>query len=165
MGARIDFGSRLSISLSPMTWLINSIAVGASKITSNEEKIIVLNDGNVAESYSLQVIDVAGTWSASTTVGGSDVNRYVLSGIFTALDILEVDDSDFNELGNEDLVLEGVSQLSSDTKFATTLSTKNGAGVIPNEERILWLKFDAPKADTTQEQHDIRVFINAELSK
>lgn len=165
MGAQIDLASRLSISLDPATWFLDSIPAGSSRIASRNERIIILNDGSVRESFDLQVIDSAGTWRASDTVGGNDMNRYVLSGIFTGLEILEVNNSNFNELGNEDLILDTSSQVSTDTKFAATVSSENGVRVMPDEERALWLKFDAPKADNTQVQHDIRVIINAELSE
>ena len=155
----------LSISLYPTTWTLSSVTAGSSKITNPNEKIVVLNNGNVKESYSLQVQDVAGTWSAADTVDGNDVDRYVMSGIFTSIDISVVDNSNFNELGSEDLILKSAPQLSTDTKFATTSSAENGIGVMPNEERLLWLKFNAPKADTTQQGHVIWVIINAELSE
>jgi len=165
LGARMDFEPRLSISLSPTTWILDTVMAGSSKITRNDEKIIILNDGNVKENFSLQVRDTAGTWNAAETVDGIGLNQYTLSGIFTGLDILEVSDSNFNELGGEDLILEWVSQLSTDTKFAASISSKDGVGIMPAEKRALWLKFDAPRADTTEEQHNICVIINAELSK
>ncbi|MBL7157327.1 MAG: hypothetical protein ISS92_04080 [Candidatus Omnitrophica bacterium] len=159
------FTQRLSISLNPTSWVLNSVTPGTSKITSSDEKIIVLNDGNVKASYSLQVIDSAGTWRASDTVGGNDVNKYVMSGILTDVSVSGVDETYFNEMGSEDLISEDIAQLSTSIKFASTYSAKNGVEIVPHEERTLWLKFEAPKADTTGEQHDIWLIVGAEVSE
>lgn len=152
----------LSISLSPTTWSLGSIQVGSSKITTSDERIIILNNGDAKENLSLRVIDVAGTWQAADAIG---VNRYVISGIFTDTAVAAVGDDNFNELGGEDVISEGVPQLSTDAKFATTVSAKNGIGILPGEERVLWLKFEAPTVDTTQSNHGIWVVIEAELAE
>ncbi len=155
----------LSISLNPTSWLLSSVTPGQSKITLPNEKITVVNDGTIKASYSLQVIDERGTWQAASALDGNILNRYLMSGIFTDVGITEVDDTYFNELGDEDLILESTPQTSTAVKFGTISSAKTGVGVLSGEERTLWLKFTAPQADTTQQEHDIWVIVGAEISE
>jgi len=155
----------LSISLNPTSWPLASVPPNQSKITSSAEKITVVNDGTIKASYSLQVMDAQGTWQAASTLDGNILNKYLMSGIFTDIGIAGVDDTYFNELGDEDLIFESTPQTSTTVKFGTMSSAKTGVGVLPGEERALWLKFTAPQADTTQEEHDIWVIVGAEISE
>jgi len=140
-----------AIYVCPLNWKLSGIDPGESTIASSADRIIVKNTGGVKTSFSLSVIDVSGAWEASDTPDGNDINKFILSGIFTDKGIESVSDIYFNEAGTEDLILCN-SQLSTDTKFASALCRENGASVSPGEERALWLKFTAPRIDTTNEE-------------
>ncbi|NQT07432.1 MAG: hypothetical protein HQ575_07835 [Candidatus Omnitrophica bacterium] len=160
-----DIIQRLSISLNPLSWQLKSIPGESFKVSLPDERIVLKNDGNVRETISIQVIDSAGTWMAGANIGENTLNRYLMSAILTDTDVLAIEPEHFNETGAEDLMLESTPQLATDIKYASTISVKNGVSIAPNEERYLWLKFDAPAADTTNEQHDIWVIVGAELSE
>lgn len=150
-----------SIKVSPLDWILSEVLPGETKINSNSAKIILKNVGSVKVTYGIRVTDASGTWEASDVEDGNDLNKYSISAAITGTDLTDLGPDYFNESGNEDLVLEGP-QVSTSSKFATTLSASNGVNVMPGEERALWLKFNAPKVDTSQEgQHNIWLIIEA----
>lgn len=154
--------STIAISVIPQDWPLNTVKTSTSNI-NNTNKIIVKNEGDLKITYSLQVIDVTNSQETSPWSSGNTIseNKYVMSAVFTDSNAADIDVSDF---ASEDILLEGPQQ-STNTKFAIPSSSKNGVGVMSGEERALWLKFDAPAADVTQDQHKqhtIRVFISAE---
>jgi len=159
-GAAVDEPTVLSIILDTDTWPIGDAEAGTCLI-NNSNKITLRNNGNVRISCSLQTVDATNppVWNAAGTVDGNEKNKYVMSGIFTGTDTTSVDETYFNESGSEDIVLEGNSQTSTDARFATTHSDQNGINIAPDEERMLWLKLDAPRVDTTRKAHDIWVTI------
>ena len=137
-----------SMFLVPDNWPLSSIEANGVRIN---EKITVTNDGNMPVTYSLSVKDAAGQlgWQPAPE---PDVNKYTMSAIFTDISVQSVNESDF---GPGDLLSETPKK-----------PIENGINVLPGESRALWLKFNAPRADTTNrekhEQHFIYVEVKAE---
>ena len=150
-----------SIKVSPMDWMLSNIFPGEIKINDENTKIILKNVGDVKVSYGLRIVDASGTWEASDIDNTDEVNKYSISAAITDTEITNLDETYFNESGSEDLILEDL-QLSTSSKFATTLSASSGVNIMPSEERTLWLKFNAPKVDTSQEgEHNLWLIIEA----
>ncbi|MCQ9206777.1 MAG: hypothetical protein NG740_02705 [Omnitrophica bacterium] len=151
----------ISLILNPVTWGLGLVEAGGMRIA----EMIVENAGNVKTDYGIRVYDSSGTWQAVTEPGNNGKNTFVMSAVFTDRDSQSVA---FNENGNEDVV-SGESAKSSDIKFACSESGKNGINVMPAEHRKLWLKFEAPEADTTggakHEEHYIYIEVTAKIAK
>ena len=135
-----------SVYLIPDSWNLKNMNAGEPKIN---KKIIVTNDGNVPVTYSLSVKDVAGAFGGWQAAAAPDVNKYATSAIFTDVNVQSVDESDF---GPEDLLSETPKK-----------PIENGVNVPPGESRALWLKFNAPSADTTNRKKHEEHFIYVEV--
>ena len=154
-----DFKPILAILVEPDNWHLDTVKVGEPYINLGNE-ITVTNVGNVITTLGLRVTDTTGKkWEAGTSPGDVGLNRYVISGIFTGMDVMSVGGDDF---GSEDIIPE----------FDFVLS-ENGAGVMPDDARKLWLKFEAPTADCPEDvesylehiQHNLCVEIEAYVSQ
>ena len=143
---------------------MSEINPGQTKTTPPGQGIIVKNNGSVPVTYDIRVVDASGGWSAVSAPGANDVNCYALSAIFTDTAAQSVDEAHFNEEPGaiEDAVSQDTNRLATDTTFACRHSAANGTGVLPGEERALWLKFIAPSIDTTQvKEHKLWLIIEA----
>ena len=150
-----------SINVSPMDWMLSEISPGEIRINDENTKIILKNVGDEKVSYGLRIVDASGTWEASGIDNTEEINRCSISAAVTDTGVAGLDETYFNESESEDLILEEM-QFSTSTKFATTLSASNGVNIMPGEERALWLKFNAPQVDTSQEgEHNLWLIIEA----
>jgi hypothetical protein len=109
----------------------------------------VTNDGNVTETFSLQLTNPA-TWSAVAAAPAAE--QYALLAIFnTAAPIA----GNFNFI---DHALSTASVASSGTKFA---GTESGLSVAALGTRSLWFRFDAPTSTAVTAQQTITVTLTA----
>ena len=132
--------SKLSIELAPDACSLENIPAGQS---AQIQKIVVKNIGNInISSLGLQAIDSTSTpWTLSETPDNNELNNFVMHAAFTETNINEVDDSVFTQM---------------------LAKAGDGLAIAPGKAKALWLKFTAPRVDTTGEsQHDLWLVINA----
>lgn len=151
-------GENLSLILNPISWELGSVEAGGVRTA----KIIVENAGNVKTDYSIRVYDDStAPWAAGAEPGGNKKNTFVMSAVFSGVATPSVT---FNEGGNEDVVTEEFAK-SSGTKFACAESLENGTNASPGKKHALWIRFEAPNADTTgaaeHREHCIYMEVNA----
>jgi len=151
----------LSISVSPLTWGVGTVDVGTIQVSTSGNKIGVTNNGNVAETFTLQIYDEdLLNWTHSSLKGGAGNNNYVLSGIFCATADSPLQAS-FNETDSED-VLTTTQQTANSTKFAYAGGSANAVAVPASGQRSLWLRLDMPTAVSDYDQHTITVRIGCQ---
>lgn len=157
----------LSISVSPLTWGVGTVDEGTVQISTSGDKIGVTNDGNVAETFTLQIYDEddRNEWTHSSLKTGVGNNIYVLSGIFCATADSPTQ-TNFNEGDSED-VLTTAAQTATSTKFAYAGGSANAVAVPVSGQRSLWLRLDMPTAVSgtyAYEQHAVTVRISCQQS-
>jgi len=155
----------LSISVSPSTWGVGTVDKGTVQINTSGNKINVTNNGNVAETFTLQIYDEddRDEWTHSSLKTGAGNNIYVLSGTFCATADSPTQTS-FNETDSED-VLTTTQQTATSTKFAYAGGSANAVAVPLSEQRSLWLRLDMPTAVSgtyAYEQHAVTVRIGCQ---
>ncbi len=117
-----------------------TVATGASVVT---------NDGNVAETYSLNLTDPAG-WLAVQAVPG--VEEYCLSAMFNSAAPASVD---------YDYVDHALSTASTQCTLSQFAGDQTGESVPVSDTRDLWFKFEAPSATAVTTQQTITVTVTA----
>jgi len=157
----------LSISVSPLTWGVGTVDEGTVQVSTSGNKIGITNDGNVAETFTLQIYDEddRNEWTHSSLETGAGNNIYVLSGIFCATADSPTQTS-FNEGDSED-VLTTTQQTATSTKFAYAGGSANAVAVSVSGQRSLWLRLDMPTAVSgtyAYEQHTVTVRISCQQS-
>ena len=161
------FTAVLSISVSPLTWGVGTVDAGTVQVSTSGNKINVTNDGNVAETFTLQIYDEddRNEWTHSSLKTGAGNNIYVLSGIFCATGDSPIQAS-FNETDSED-VLTTTQQTATSAKFAYAGGSANAVSVPVNGVRSLWLRLDMPTAVSgtyAYDQHTVIVRIGCQQS-
>jgi hypothetical protein len=144
---------------------VGTVDVGTTQVTAEGSKINVTNDGNVSETYTLQIYDEddRDEWTHSSLEGGAGNNVYVLSGIFCATSDSPTGSSFYD--GSSEDVLTASPQVATSTKFAYTAGTQNGVGVAISGQRSLWLRLDMSTAVSlthAYDQHTITVRIGCQ---
>jgi hypothetical protein len=155
----------LSISVLPSTWGVGTVDVGTTQVTTSGNKINVTNNGNVSETFILQIYDEddRNEWTHSPSETGAGSNVYVLSGIFCATSDSPTGNS-FNE-GDSDDVLTTSAQVATSSKFAYTGGGDDAVSVPASGQLSLWLRLDMPTAVTgthAYDQHIITVRISCQ---
>ena len=156
----------LSISVSPVIWGVGTVDAGTVQVSTSGNKIGVTNDGNVSETFTLQIFDEddRNEWTHSSLEDGAGNNIYVLSGIFCATGDSPPGTS-FNEGASEDVIIYPTQQTATDTKFAYAGGSANAVAVIVNGVRSLWLRLDMPltvSGTYAYNQHTITVRIGCQ---
>jgi hypothetical protein len=123
--------------------------VTAASVTVSTDSSHVTNDGNIAETYSLNLTNPGG-WTAVQASPG--VDEYCLSAQFNASQPLAGSFSYANH------ALSTGSTACSGTKFA---GDQTGLAVAATAARYLWLKFEAPSTSTVFTQQTIVVTVTA----
>jgi hypothetical protein len=124
-----------------------TVAAGSATVAGDSSHVV--NDGNIAETYSINLTDPAG-WTAVQAVPG--VDEYVLSAQFNSSQPL------VGSFTYADHALTTVSTASSGTQFA---GDQTGLTVAASAIRYLWLKFEAPSTSTVFTQQTIVVTVTA----
>ena len=122
--------------------------VTAASVTVNSTASTVTNDGNVTETYSLNLTDPA--WTAVQAAPAAE--QYCLSATFNTV---EPASGDFVYA---DHALSTTSTACSATKFA---GDQTGLSVPTTETRSLWFKFEAPASTTVTAEQTIVVTVTA----
>jgi len=123
------------------------VAAGSATVASDSS--VVTNDGNVAETFSLNVTSPSG-WTAVQAAPGSE--EYCLSGMLNAAKPASGDFSYAND------ALSVTATSCSVSKFA---GDQTGVSVAASGTRNLWFKFQAPSATTATTQKTITVTVTA----
>lgn len=126
--------------------------VTAGSATVSSDSSLVTNDGNVAETFSLDLTDPAG-WTAVQAAAGSE--EYCLSAMFNSSQPAS------GNFAYADHALSTTSTSCSATKFA---GDQTGVSVAASGTRELWFKFEAPSATTVTTQQTITVTVTASAS-
>ncbi len=160
----ITVSQTVSISIDRADWQLLNIAAGSEQITDGANKIMVTNDGDGSETYSLKIAN-AGGWLNSTDKNGADIDTFVLSAIFAQSSQSNVTPSYFNEAGSDDVILSATADKATSARFASSLLSDNGVSVPTGAVRSLWFDLKAPLKDTTKNTaHFVSVTISAEAS-
>jgi hypothetical protein len=116
---------------------------------------VLLNDGNVANTYSLtaSTVTAGSPWSVQSSPPEGP-NQLVIYGAFHGTAPVAGD------YGVEDVVY-GTGQSSTGTKFSVDGSS-TGASVPSSENRTLWIRMDFPTTTTTVVQQTIKVQVTAQ---
>lgn len=139
----------LSISLSSGAWSIGEMGVGVVVTMEDADKIVVANDGNGKQSYSLSVTDPA-NWSVQSQPG---TEAYVLNAAFSG------DPANINWNETDYLVITAP-VTSTETRFA---GDENGIDVLSGETRNLFLQFKSPTQTQVVDRQSIILTISAEI--
>lgn len=123
--------------------------VTAASQTVSSVASTVTNDGNVTETYSLNITDPAG-WTAVSAAPGAE--EYALLGIFNSVQPVA---GDFTYA---DHAMTTLPVSCSATEFA---GDQTGLSLAPLTVTSLWLRFDAPTSTTVTTQQTIVVTITA----
>ena len=159
-----DVFQTLSLTIDHTIWQLLNIAAGSEQLTDASNKIMVTNNGDGPQTYSLNITDQGG-WTASADKNGVGINTFVLSAIFTGDTDIGINSAYFNEIGNDDVVLAGSADRATSVRFGSSRLLQNGVSVPAGIARGLWLDLKAPSRDTTQSViHSVGVTINAEAS-
>ena len=147
----------LSVNLPGATaWSLGDIDTSTVSISP---AITVENNGNVNETFTLQITD-DGSWTAATTANGAGSEIFVMSGIFTQTGISTPADANFNTGTNDDVILSSSAKTASVTDFAnSTFSIPNGLSVPAAEQRTLWLQFKAPTSTAVTTLQTIQITV------
>lgn len=158
-----DIFQALSLTIDRTNWQLSTIAAGSEHVTDDSNKIRITNNGNGLQTYSLQITNEGEGWSASPDKDGVDINKFVLSGLFTGGSEVGVDSTYFNEVGNDDVILVSTAGRAGSTRFGSTRMSQGGFSVPTGAVRNLWLEFKAPTNDTTLTTQSIELTITAEV--
>lgn len=139
----------LSVSVSPDFWRVGELSPSSVAAMDEENKITVTNDGQTAETYSLQLINPVG-WQDSQDFVGS--NTYILNAVFSS----DINIIVWNESSH---ALSTTATPCTMIKFA---GNQTGENVPAGEPRILWLQFKSPSSTTVANEQNIKLVINAQ---
>ena len=123
--------------------------VTASSATVSSGSSTVTNDGNVTETYSLNLTNPAG-WTAVQAAPAAE--QYCLSAMFNTT---QPASGSFTYANH---ALSSTSTACSATKFA---GDQTGLSVLATQTRSLWFKFEAPSSTTVTTEQTIVVTITA----
>jgi len=123
--------------------------VTATSVTVNSTASTVTNDGNVTETYSLNLTNPAG-WTAVQAAPAAE--QYCLSAMFNTVEPAS------GVFVYADHALSTTSTACSGTKFA---GDQTGVSVSATGTRSLWFKFEAPSSTTVTTEQTIVVTITA----
>jgi hypothetical protein len=123
--------------------------VTASSVTVSSDSSHVVNDGNVTETYSLNLTNPAG-WTAVQSAPVAE--QYCLSAQFNS------DQPAAGDFNYTDHALSTTPTACSLTKFA---GDQNGLSVATSGARYLWFKFEAPSSTSVTTEQTIVVTITA----
>ena len=123
--------------------------VTAGSATVSTDSSHVVNDGNITETYSLNLTNPGG-WTAVQAAPGAE--EYCLSAQFNGSQPTAV------SFAYADHALSTTPAASSATKFA---GDQTGLSVAASAARYLWLKFEAPTSTTVTTEQIIVVTITA----
>ncbi|MDP3791307.1 MAG: S8 family serine peptidase [Candidatus Omnitrophota bacterium] len=157
-----DILQTLSLSIDITSWQLSAVPPGSIYLMDNSNKIKTTNNGDGPETYSLRITGEGNGWSAATGRDGADINKYVLSALFSASSETSIDSSYFNETASEDVISVDSATKASQTIFGSTRFPVSGSAVPVGANRNLWLELKAPTKDTTRIGQSINVTINAE---
>lgn len=144
-----------------------AIGFGTVSLASNTvigEKQVVTNNGNVAETYTIQ-LTAADLLTVGETETAAGANTFVLQALFTGSAGAAPASGDFGaDAGTaDDVVKSSGAQTASATTYAWTGSTANGLSVPATGGRDLYFKYSAPTSDAASggAQEDLTVTVTA----
>ena len=152
--------THLSLSVTDGTVAFGLVDTSSETVSSAAE--VVTNDGNIAETYTLQL-----TTSDVMTVGemetGTGVDTFVLQALFTGSGGAAPASGDFGADGgaDDDVVKSSGTQSASATVYGFASGTGTGASVPASGVRDLYLKYSAPTSVTSGAQEDLVVTLTA----
>jgi len=149
----------IGITVSTDTYDFGVVNISSKDVTVSS--IVVTNDGNITETYSLEVASITlannlpSVWKATDTTVG--YNRFIIYSIFHKV---EVSTDNFQ---SDDAVVEE-SRTSTDLRFSDETGggdRDNGLDVPKGVIRKMWLRLDMPTSVTTKAAEKIKITITA----
>jgi hypothetical protein len=133
-------------------YLFGSLSVGSSSHTATG--VVVLNDGNVASTYSLSVATttVGSPWSIGSALPTSADVAVLSAGFHPTRPAL-------GDFAAEDIVT-GSAALATGAVYSID-GSETGVGVIAGQNRTLWFRLDMPTSSDTEAAQDLTVTITA----
>jgi len=154
--------TELSVSVSPDSWHMGIVEAGSVTTMTAPEKITVENTGTDPATFTLQITDSGGSWSAATTENGNTLqNTFVMGGVFAALGDT-IGAGDFNQGTDDDVLISASPKTASATIFCSSSSSADGVDVHASGQRALWLQFKSPPSTTTYVQQAIVITVGAQ---
>ncbi len=144
----------LSIQLSSHSYNFGTVNLAATTVSTNS--LVIINQGNVTETYSLAVTTTGplSVWnSGNINLTASFKLRFVLLGAFHPT---QPSSSTFTISD----IMTSTSTASSGTKF-TINGSQTGLSVPPNAARQLWLEMDMPLSVSTTDQEQLNITVTA----
>ncbi len=152
----------LSVSISDGAVEFGVVAFGSRTVSS--ERQVVLNDGNAAQTYALQLAVVDQLTAGETETAAGD-NTFVLQALFTGVGGGIPSPVDFGADPGpaDDVVKHSAPQSASSDGYGFAGGTGAGSSVLPGEARELSFQYSAPTSDTVTNgvQEDLAVTIIA----
>ena len=152
--------THLSVAVADAAVSLGLVDTSSETVSSPAE--IITNDGNVAETYTLQLTttDVM-TVGETETAAGADTS--VLQALFTGSGGTAPISGDFGaDAGTDDDVVKStVPQSASATVYGFSTGTGTGASVPAAGVRDLYFKYSAPTSVTSGAQEDLVVTLTA----
>jgi len=145
-----DLGE-LSISVTPDTWSIGTLAPTEIRTMTAPEALTVTNDGALTGTLSLQITNPGTGWTPGTSQG---VEIYLLQGLFCG------DSDDPRSYFASDDVLSATATLSTPSVFGNVNLSNNGVSLVPGEDVKMWLRFGAPTRTSRVSQQTVGVTIS-----
>ncbi|MFC1699212.1 hypothetical protein ACFL1I_04550 [Candidatus Omnitrophota bacterium] len=144
-----ETGPVLSISVSTYGWDLGGVRADSTITMGNSERIVVTNDGGVAENFTLSLNNPS-DWQAASQAGPE---RYVLNAAFSSqVENIAWDETD-HQVGPMPVTC-------TETRFA---GDQTGINVSPGDNRNLFLQFKSPTKTKTKEGQTITLTISCEL--
>jgi len=153
----------LSLTISPSTFAVGTVVVSSNTVSS---ALGVTNDGNVNETYTLQLTgtDLLGVGETEAAIGTA--NTSVLQALFTGFGGTTPASPDFgaDAAADDDVVKASGTQTASATVYGFSTGTGTGASVPAGGVRDLYLQYSAPSSDTATGgvQEDLTVTVTAQ---
>ena len=147
----------ITVTIAHLAVSVNTGSVGFGTVrldtdTVSPEVQKVKNEGNVAETYTLEVDDEDYGLQAGLTKTAAGADTYVLQALFTsAARTIAPASADFGaDPARDDDVVKAnpAATAASATSFGLAVEADNGAAVPQAEERNLYFKYHAPTSDS-----------------
>jgi len=140
----------LSISVSPETWDIGEVEVDTITTMEEDDKVVVLNNGDGRQDLALSLINPH-NWEADIEPGEE---TFTLNAAFSE-DVNNIRWDESNHLVTTQATTSTI------TRFA---GDQHGAGVLPNKTRGIFLQFKSPTQTETIDTESITLTISCEVS-
>jgi len=148
----------LSISINPKLWDIGSAKVNSIVTMPKANKIVVTNNGNITETFTLALMNPPG-WTAANVPAR---DTYAISGLFCAATAVPTENNFNKDSTLYEDVISTTPKKATKTIFGYNNSVTNGASVPKGQGRALYLQFQSPTLTDEQEEKNISIIVSCQ---